>query len=152
VGEIPVASFTQISAAYLHTCGVTKDQDIECWGTTDPQDILSPPKGRYEHVSAGRHHVCGLTTEGDLSCWGSAEKYQAPPTGNIESLESGMFFSCAILEDGQVDCFGKSSYGETVDEAETAIKLGTGEVHVCAIVTPHELECWGWNMATEGAP
>src|SRR5439155_5913141 len=99
---IPVAGgliFTQVSAGWEHSCGVTTGGSAYCWGLNDSGQLGNdststicgaleapePPRLRYPcgrvprlveggltftSVQAGGHFTCGLAVTGDAYCWG----------------------------------------------------------------------------------
>ena len=58
--QSPIYAFASVSAgAGGHTCGVTRDGSVECWGANrDGQ--ATPPSGEFASVSAGNEHTCGV--------------------------------------------------------------------------------------------
>ena len=52
-----------------HTCGVTTDGTVACWGN-DGYGQSTPPSGEFASVSAGGYHTCGVKTDGSVECWG----------------------------------------------------------------------------------
>ena len=85
-GTAPLV-FTALSAGGVHTCGVTADNALYCWGNnafgelgdgtlTDrytPAQVTGSGSAplRFTAVTARRLHSCGLTTDGAVYCWGS---------------------------------------------------------------------------------
>ncbi len=69
----------QISAAMDHTCGVTIDQSIKCWGQLPFSEKF---KGEdFMQVSTSATHTCGLHQNGIVECKGksaAASKYEYP--------------------------------------------------------------------------
>lgn len=75
---------TQVSAGGMHTCAVTDNGDLFCWGdngyhqarddTLGTEDLLTPgkiePIGQVKQVSAGGAHTCAIVNDGDVMCWG----------------------------------------------------------------------------------
>ena len=78
-------SFYQVSGGGLHTCGLTLDGRLYCWGdngfgelgdgtTTDRLKPVAVAGGlRFRQVSAGRVHTCAVTTDYRAYCWGANE-------------------------------------------------------------------------------
>ena len=77
--------FAGVSPAFAHTCGVTTQQVMLCWGwnlygqlNVDPvfyTKILSPisVRGTFTSVGGGlgHSHTCGVSTSGTAYCWGA---------------------------------------------------------------------------------
>ena len=70
--------FVSISAGLNHTCGVRRDNSVECWGD-DEYGQATPPSGEFAAVSAGIRHTCGVRLDGAVQCWGSNEYGKATP-------------------------------------------------------------------------
>jgi hypothetical protein len=51
-GADPLCGFSQVSAGWLHTCGIRSDGTVECWGY-NTYGQSSPPSGAFAQVSAG---------------------------------------------------------------------------------------------------
>jgi alpha-tubulin suppressor-like RCC1 family protein len=80
-------SFTSVSVATAHTCGLTTASTAYCWGfnggseiggnlgdgTTIDRSTPVPVVGglSFATVSTGGDHTCGLTTTDDAYCWGN---------------------------------------------------------------------------------
>ena len=77
--------FAQVSAGSTHTCGVTSDNRLFCWGanyagqlgdgTTTKRFAPVPVGGalRFRQVGAGYASTCGIATDYRAYCWGSNE-------------------------------------------------------------------------------
>ena len=75
---------TAIAAGYSHTCALTTDGGIKCWGLnsygqlgdgtgTDsptPVDVVGLTNVEMTAITAGVGHTCALTTGGGVKCWG----------------------------------------------------------------------------------
>ncbi len=73
-----------VSAGGEHTCGLTAEGALECWGdnvygqlgdgTTDnqaePAEVAQQNSGT-QAVSAGLRHTCVITGQGKVECWGA---------------------------------------------------------------------------------
>ncbi len=76
-----------------HTCGVTVNQDIYCWGDNtygqlgNGTQIGSPAPAKisseikFRSVATGFGFSCGLTVSGIAYCWGSSPAPRANPPG-----------------------------------------------------------------------
>ena len=68
----PAGTFLSVSAGSEHTCGVTTDHSIACWGA-DTYAGNAPREGHFVSVSAGVDHTCALADSGVLACWGKGQ-------------------------------------------------------------------------------
>jgi alpha-tubulin suppressor-like RCC1 family protein len=84
------------------------------------------------------------------------------------ALAAGDAFTCAVLDDGSARCWGANGSGQlgdgsTVDRAvpvkvalpaATAVAVGAGSGHACAVTSGGAVLCWGANGAGEvsGSP
>jgi alpha-tubulin suppressor-like RCC1 family protein len=125
-----------VKAGWDHSCGLTADQLIYCWGrnqvgqvgdgTTTARFTPVPVLGglHFIAVATGAYRSCGITTANRLFCWGWNSHGQ-----------SGT---------------GSSAYGVVVP---TLVKGGlrwlavaVGREHTCAITTDNRAFCWGLNQ------
>ena len=132
-----------MSLGGLHTCGITIDGGLKCWGnnwggqlgntgTTDsswPTDVVYLP-GWINSVSAGDSHTCATSVEGLALCWGSngigqlgiaASGLSTEPqdvtnlSGAIASASGGSSHACALTSSGGIQCWGNNKYGQLGD-------------------------------------
>ena len=61
-----------IAAGGLHTCALTSDGQVTCWGDENPVPVAVSglPRG-VKAIDAGYSHTCALTADGRVKCWGS---------------------------------------------------------------------------------
>ncbi|MCL6640228.1 MAG: hypothetical protein K6T92_02540, partial [Candidatus Rokubacteria bacterium] len=67
-----------LSAGAQHTCVITADETVACWGRDDAGQA-TPPAGRFIQVSGGATHTCGLRRDMTVICWGSNDHGEATP-------------------------------------------------------------------------
>ena len=68
VSRVPVElTFIQLSSGHFHSCGITLDEKLVCWGGPNPKRF--EPPGLYQQVSCGAVHTCGLRKDGQVKCW-----------------------------------------------------------------------------------
>ena len=118
----PIAGhFISVSAGSTHSCGVSTDNRIECWGD-DKHGQSSPPSGQFQAVSVGFLHSCGLATDGTVHCWGRdiAGETLAPEGeyGEYTAVSAGSSFSCALGADNTITCWGPSEHGQSTPPPE----------------------------------
>ena len=69
-----------IGTSDFHTCGLTNDGNLECFGSTSTYHKEPNNKERYKprepgatftQISLGNRHMCGLTNKGGIDCFGA---------------------------------------------------------------------------------
>jgi len=143
---IPLGNIMQITAGANHTCALTPDNEIYCWGangqgqlatgdTTDsetPHAVTIPAMLVVVEVRAGGNHTCLRSALGEVYCWGSnshgqlgdgmsANRFNPVPVGssqNYDAIALGHAHTCAMDGTGVV-CWGHNVF------RETGVELGT---------------------------
>jgi alpha-tubulin suppressor-like RCC1 family protein len=128
-------SFSQLSGGGNHTCGVTADHRVYCWGfnafgqlgdgstTQRLRPVLVSGELSFRQVSAGGNQTCGVTTTNRAYCWGQGE---AGALGNGATSDH----STPVLVAG----------GHLFRTVES------GDAHTCGItVGDNRAYCWGFN-------
>ena len=125
-----------VATGVTHTCAVTTDDGLKCWGSNGlgqlgngtktrsytPVDVADLSSG-VAAVALGERHTCALTTAGGVTCWGNGTRGQLGD-GNANTSYT------------HVDVLGLTN---GVD----AVAAGTD--HACAVTTAGAVKCWGWN-------
>ncbi|HEX2080429.1 MAG TPA: PKD domain-containing protein, partial [Longimicrobium sp.] len=164
-----LGAFTQVTAGFSHSCGLTDDRRIFCWGDgadgrlghggtslfLDPVEVDAGNR-EWRLVSAGKEHTCGVTTEDEGVCWG---KGSGVSTGDmvVDSLDAGGTATCATAA-GTTYCWGTNEWGqlgmgdtlprrkpEPVAGGHTFVTVRVGTNHTCALTAEGEAWCWGMN-------
>lgn len=156
--------FGDISAGYEHTCGLTDDGQIMCWGlgsdevkneqSFDYAQAYVPDNAGWQRVSAGGYFTCGVRVDGSLACWGQGsdpgrdELYQdhdqaVPPSGIYDSVSAGGVSACALSSSGGVTCWGADGHGLSEPPASKVVHVSVGGAHGCAITSEQRMLCWG---------
>ena len=132
--------FRRLAAGARHTCGLTEDEALWCWGanesgqlgdgTRDRRYEPRPVMGglRFAHAAAGGAHTCGVEVTGRVWCWG------ANASGQLGARGAGV--------DG-------TTLPAPAAEAIRASSVAAGATHTCAVVTAASAVCWGSNRAGE---
>ncbi len=129
---------TAIAAGTVHTCAVTTDAGVKCWGengsgqlgdgtTTDstiPVDVVALG-ANVAALSAGGSHTCVLTTAGGVQCWGDNGSGQ--------------------LGDGRACGTACTIPVDVVELGTDVAALSAGENHTCVLTTDGSVQCWGDN-------
>jgi|GEM_PF-1017343 len=138
---------TAITAGYNHTCALTINGGVKCWGDNrngqlgdgtvtgrlTPVDVSGLISGVVA-IRAGYNHTCALTTEGGMKCWGWNNTGQLGDgttldrltPENVSGLTSGVLamapgwsHTCAVVAGGSVKCWGENEYGQLGDGTVT---------------------------------
>ena len=132
-----------VSAGYVHTCALTADGRVKCWGANDSGQLGN-----------------GSTTD-------SATPVDAALPGAAQVIAAGYDHTCAVVS-GAVYCWGDNAFGEIGDGTTTdrpnpvaVSALTTGIVamgagggilnstvsfgHTCAVDAAGGVHCWGAN-------
>jgi len=195
-GTAPLV-FTALSAGGVHTCGVTADNAVYCWGTGalgdstmteshTPVQVAASGTAplRFTAVTARRLHSCGLTTDGAVYCWGSnnlGELGDGSTTGSntpvqvagsgaaplaFTSLSGGDLHTCGVTTVGAVYCWGFNGNGQLGDSTTSNrtrpvhvagsgtaplifAAVAAGEAHTCGVTVDHAVYCWGYGSDGE---
>ena len=147
----PPTEYVAVAAASKHTCAITTDRTIECWGDS-AGGKLDAPSGAFTDISAGWWHTCALAVDQTISCWGDDDYGQlGAPSGRYTSISAGKLHSCAISTDQTIACWGYNiatgdGQVDVPDGKYTAVSAGRS--HSCAITADQAIVCWGDPCAT----
>ncbi len=124
--------FRRLSAGRAHTCGLSVQREVFCWGNNDggllgktPQQVVLEPKPmlqetRFKELSLGSMGGCAVSTQGELHCWGESQ-FTGLPMGTTA--------------DG-------NKIGDADDFLQVAVSGGRG----CGIRAGNQLWCWGRSI------
>ncbi len=80
-------AFESITVGWDHSCGITSDAKVYCWGSNTygqlgqdsstassntPQELsfTGPDKTIYKQIKAYSRNTCGIKSTGEIECWG----------------------------------------------------------------------------------
>jgi alpha-tubulin suppressor-like RCC1 family protein len=136
--------FRQISCGRRHTCGVTGDGQIYCWGYNNHGQLGIGSIGGDSHVpvqvstsqvsgeayfievSAGEDYTCAITSEGALYCWGEDTNGRLGDGGTETDQSEPVAVNTATIT------------GETYFRS-----ISAGDKHACGITATGRVYCWG---------
>jgi alpha-tubulin suppressor-like RCC1 family protein len=136
-------AFRQITAGTSHTCGVTTDNLLYCWGfnkygsvgdgSTSRRLTPVPVAGSrtYRQVSAGVDFTCAVTMSNRAFCWGTNSGDGGGQLGD-GSLVNNRLKPVAVL--------GGHAFRQVT----------AGLYHACAVATDDRAWCWGSGQGALG--
>jgi alpha-tubulin suppressor-like RCC1 family protein len=127
-------SYLSISASTSHTCGVTTQGVLKCWGLS----------------SNGQAGPAQNANNRTLS------PYIFTTLSNVKEVYTTTSFSCALTNPGEIWCWGANTNGTLGNglytPSSTPVKSGSDfqsaflhTSRACGIKTNGDLWCWGWN-------
>lgn len=132
-------SFKHLSAGNGHTCAVTTDLELMCWGagqygqngSATFANLFTPTRvgnlNRPTQISAGAEHTCVVTEDLVGYCWGRGDSGQLGTGGSalkvaqpkevlfnsrIVAVATGGAHSCFLSESYVTYCSGSNSHGQ----------------------------------------
>jgi alpha-tubulin suppressor-like RCC1 family protein len=128
--------FASLSAGGFHTCGVSMDGRVFCWGLNHLGQLGSGTAvssavpvevaggGRYSRVSAGLSHSCAVTAARQAQCWGSSTHGELGTGGTAAAALPGSLVPVTV-------------------EQITAVRDVSAGVHVSCATSDTFAYCWG---------
>lgn len=131
----------KLAAGAGHTCLLTKEGDIKCWG----------------HDAFGQ---LGDVVDVSVSVSGTPVEVKGLAQDNL-NLAAGAYHTCAVTGAGRVKCWGKNEHGQLGDGtqkdsstpvdviglAQEVKAVAAGAEHTCALTAGGAILCWGQNNA-----
>jgi alpha-tubulin suppressor-like RCC1 family protein len=129
--------FTQLDLGYEHSCSLTIEGLLYCWGDNYYDQVGVPGEYDYAYpmlvpglaqliwISAGLEHTCVVQSGGVAKCWG-ADGYGALGDGlgedsptpvevvnfpNAASISAGSHHTCGLTSSGAAFCWGFNGGG-----------------------------------------
>ena len=140
-------SAVAVSAGKYHTCALSNDGRVWCWGR-NTSGLLGIGKSGHEirkrsspslvvdlddvtDISTGSNHNCALRADGRVFCWGHGY------SGQLGRGERG-------------DQAHGSARPRPVPGIQSAIDIATGDFFSCAALADGSVRCWGENECDVG--
>jgi alpha-tubulin suppressor-like RCC1 family protein len=141
-------TFQRLTTGTSHTCGVSTNNRVYCWGSNDKGQLgdgteirrrttprLVTGMLKFAWVDAGDRTTCGVTTDSRAYCWGYGkngqrgdgsvtEQVRSPRAvfGNhlfLRVVQSGSH-ACGVTPSSQAWCWGRNYNGQLGDGTTTA--------------------------------
>jgi alpha-tubulin suppressor-like RCC1 family protein len=143
-------AFIQLTAGWVHTCGLTADGVAYCWGrdtegqlgnggtpistqSPSPVDTSTIPGNKaFVQLTGGGAHTCGLTADGVAYCWGFDDGGQLGNGGISQDTQSP----------SPVDT-------STIPGNKAFVQLDGGHFHTCGLTAEGVAYCWGHDAEGE---
>jgi alpha-tubulin suppressor-like RCC1 family protein len=132
-----------VSAGLAHSCALTTDGAVWCWGRNDSGQVGDSSRAastgpvrlrfgsapRIVQLVSGAAHNCALDASGRVWCWGRNTRgavgdgtttsrlapTRVPLPGGAAAVAAGTAHSCATLVDGRTFCWGDNADGQIGD-------------------------------------
>lgn len=126
-GANPTRSpFTTLAAGDLHTCGLRRQGNVQCWGDDRVGQANPPQHQTFTSIAAGEYHTCGLRIDSSVHCWGlNTHGQSSPPQHQIfESITAGNYHTCGLRHDGSVRCWRANAHGQARPPVSEVVRGG----------------------------
>lgn len=163
----------RVSAGTLHTCAVTADGGVQCWGAGSlvspgslvPVDVAGLTSvvtsvSVSTSIALYAEHTCVVTDKGGVTCWDYSNPTPTDVMGfssAVVSVATGGSHNCALTSAGAVQCWGDNGSGQLGNNTRTsstvpvdvvglasgALAVSVGEEHSCAVTAAGGVKCWG---------
>ena len=136
-----LSNVVHLAAGTNHTCAVTSDGKIHCWGQNSSGQLGDGTKVSSSRpvevksilnassLALGAYHSCALTLDGQVYCWGSDNIGYG--TSGVGQLGNGLPIQDSVIP------------SKVVGLTEKVTQIASGESHSCALLENKKLMCWG---------
>ena len=132
-------AFTALAAGFTHTCGLTRDGAVFCWGANEsaqlgdgtiknsPLPVRVSSDVKFKMIGPGGTHTCAVSTDGIGYCWGGNWHGQL----GVGDRDGDAAAPC---------CYRAPKPIRTELRFRTAV---AGGISSCAVAVDGKAYCWG---------
>ncbi|MCA8836451.1 MAG: hypothetical protein K8963_01170, partial [Proteobacteria bacterium] len=118
VNSAPLSLASQISSGHSHTCAISADSKLYCWGSGEDGKLglgntnnqNTPTRvgdaTNWSQISTGYRHTCAVNTNNELYCWGRGSEGRVGDATNWSQISTGESHTCATNTTGYLCCCG----------------------------------------------
>ncbi|MBM4345011.1 MAG: hypothetical protein FJ100_16705 [Deltaproteobacteria bacterium] len=156
-----VSGLVRVAVGYKHSCGVTLDGKVKCWGIGEllgspakegPGQLADANVTGAVDVQIGGDATCVLRTDSNVWCWSKAPYFpqQVSLPEAVSQIAGGGYSSCALGVSGTTYC-GKSQVSganwSAVTQFPKAQQICNGGFFGCAVAASNAkvVHCFGNN-------
>lgn len=157
---------SHVTAGVSHTCAVLTSGAVKCWGSNRLGQL-----GLGDTDNRGDGLPKGANDESPKEMGENLPSIKLGETG-VKQLVSGADHNCVLFDSASLKCWGDNQYGQLglgdnsdtkrqigdgTDEMDdklksvelgsgkTALSVGAGDRHTCALLNDNTVKCWGNN-------
>ncbi len=151
VGHSGRGAFKTVFFGYFNECGITPDDRIACWGSSEPPltgptpalPYLESARGMSAQHTVDRGNVnetCRLTVAGRVVC----DFYDTTlmPAALFKDTFQWVGHTCALATDQHVICWSEATKPSATARFKQLFE-GAASRRTCGIDTDSKLSCWG---------
>ncbi len=164
-GSSAQPSVTQIACGDFHSCALSSDGTVRCWGRNKSGELgdgtdtdrSTPTRvvgvSNVSEIALGANFSCARGNDGAVTCWGSGRLFgdgklvsrvaptKVPNLSNVVELRAGGYITCARDGGGAAKCWGLDA---GLGQAPLRVKsLAVSAAHACARLEGDRVQCWG---------
>ena len=151
VNGLQLVRFQSIAPGYAHTCALTTNDKVKCWGLgsngrlgngsfgnkSTPVNVHTSssdnsPLSDIAAISAGAYHTCALTINEKVKCWGQGGSGELGNGGTINKITPANVHTSST----------------NADPLSNIAAISAGDSHTCVITINDKVKCWG--LGTSG--
>lgn len=143
--------YKYVAVGRNHTCALTRDADISCWGDNSAGQLGAPSSSACFNFACSKEPIPVVCPAGEVC--------------KFISLAAGGDHTCAVDTRGKAWCWGQDGTEAVGDPwnglqpdfthrhipptggAATFTAIDTGPAHSCALTATQDIFCWGANSS-----